>query len=338
MTRVPVTCRAASPLLPVGRPLKVLTWNVQFLAGKGYVFWYDLPDNRGPHSRPSRAAIARTAAAVAAVIRAERPDLVLLQEVDQGAARTNHEDQLARLLALLPAEYACTTSTFYWKAPYVPHPRVRGAAGLTLCTLARYTIRVAGRWPLAVPPANRLTQQLSPRRVILETRLPLAGGGELVVLNTHLDAFAQGTATMARQVAQVGHRLRQLTAAGRPWVLGGDFNLLPPDAAAYDRLPASHQAYYNRPTELAPLLAVYPAVPSPTEAAGPQAPAWFTHFPNDPAIPAPDRTIDYLFFAPAVRVGAHYVRQHDTLTISDHLPVVSIFTVDPAAASAGESF
>jgi endonuclease/exonuclease/phosphatase family metal-dependent hydrolase len=50
---------------------------------------------------------------------------------------------------------------------------------------------------------------------------------------------------------------------------------------------------------------------------------WFTHFPNDPAVKAPDRTIDYLFMPRSLPLIEHHVRQHDTLRISDHFPVVA---------------
>ena len=42
----------------------------------------------------------------------------------------------------------------------------------------------------------------------------------------------------------------------------------------------------------------YPSVPSCSETDGPDASAWFTHFPNDPRVKGPDRTIDYLFSPP----------------------------------------
>ena len=40
--------------------LKVMTWNVQYLAGKRYVFWYDLPGGDGPDTRPSSEDLATT--------------------------------------------------------------------------------------------------------------------------------------------------------------------------------------------------------------------------------------------------------------------------------------
>jgi endonuclease/exonuclease/phosphatase family metal-dependent hydrolase len=320
----PVICAPDAPLLQPGQALKVLTWNVQFMAGKNYVFFFDVPNGKGPDERPSKQDITHTLNEVARVIRDENPDLVLLQEVDNGAARTDYEDQLLRLLRLLPSAYACHVSAFYWKAAYVPHPRIHGSVGLTLATLSKYRISAARRHQLSLIPGNFVTQQFNLKRAVLEARLPLEGGSEFVALNAHLDAFAQGSNTMEKQVNEVNSLLRSLTQSGHPWLIGGDFNLLP-NAEAYRRLPPRQQYYFNPQTEIAPLFESYQAVPSVAEVSGPDYQQWFTHLPNDPDVGGTDRTIDYLFFARAVRLGQHYVRQQDTQRISDHMPLISEF-------------
>jgi endonuclease/exonuclease/phosphatase family metal-dependent hydrolase len=313
----PVSCQPAETLAP-GQPLKVLSWNVQFMAGMGYHFFYD----GGPDERPSAKAVTLTLAEVARVIRAERPDVVQLQEVDDGAARTDGEDQLARLLALLGDRYPCHASAFYWKASFVPHPNILGAAGMKLSTLSRFAMASATRRQLPQMPADPVTRQFQLKRAVLEVRLPVQGGGDLALLNTHLDAFAQGSDTMERQVAAVLTLIDGLTQAGTPWLLSGDFNLLP-DAAARDRLRPEARPAYAEATELAPLSARYRSVPSREEAAGPDPARWYTHVPTDPAAQGqPDRTIDYVFLSDALPLGAHHVRQADTRDISDHLPVV----------------
>lgn len=42
-----VSCSGQVAQLQPGQALKVMTWNVQYLAGKRYVFWYDLPGGDG---------------------------------------------------------------------------------------------------------------------------------------------------------------------------------------------------------------------------------------------------------------------------------------------------
>lgn len=321
-----VVCPAGTPQLEPGQSLAVMSWNVQYLAGKDYVFWYDLLDESGPDERPAPEAITATLAEVARVIDEEQPDVILLQEVDDGAARTDGEDQLARLLTQMDDVYACHASAFYWKAVFVPHPRIMGSVGMKLSTISRFRIDDATRYQLAQMPSDLLTRQFDIRRAILETRLPVAGAADLVVLNTHLDAFAQGTDTMQQQVAQTKGLLDDLTAAREPWVIGGDFNLLPP-GSQYEGLPPAQQAYYEPDSELSVLTDTYESVPSLEEADGPDAERWFTHVPNDPAVDGPDRTIDFLFHAPNLALGDHAVRGADTLEISDHLPVVATYTL-----------
>ncbi|MET0125896.1 MAG: endonuclease/exonuclease/phosphatase family protein, partial [Pseudomonas caspiana] len=52
---LPVACSPAdkAPRLIPGQALKVMTWNIQYLAGKRYVFWYDMTDGSGPDERPT---------------------------------------------------------------------------------------------------------------------------------------------------------------------------------------------------------------------------------------------------------------------------------------------
>ena len=309
-----------------GRTLKVMSYNVQFMAGKGYVFFFDLPDDAGPDERPTPTDVSHTIDEVARVIRAEDPDIILLQEVDDGARRTDYEDQLSRLLAKLPPDYCCHSSTFYWKARFVPHRRIMGAVGMKLSTISKYRITSAVRHSLPPVPRNPLVRQFHPKRAILETRLPVEGAKDLVVLNLHLEAFPQNSDVMGKQVARLEALLRDLDRSGHPWVMGGDFNLLPP--GQYARLPAGQRVAYRENTEMDVLYGVYQVCPTLENLGGSDRSQWFTHFPNDPGISAPDRTIDYLILPRETQVREAHVRQQDTLEISDHLPLVMTFRVD----------
>lgn len=319
-----VACRSDAPVMPAGYTPKVLSWNVQFMASKEYVFWFDILDESGPDLRPSSESIATTIAEVARVIRDENPDLVLLQEVDQGAARTDYQDQLALLMDALPADFSCHSSAYYWKAGFVPHPKVMGATGMMLSTISKFRITEAQRHQLPLMPANPVVQQFQLKRAILASVLPIQGGKEFVVMNTHLDAFAQGTDTMQRQVAEVHQLLKAETEKGRPWLIGGDFNLLPP-GDQYANLKPRFQIYYQPQSEIRVLLDDFGSVPDVSQLATTRNSAWFTHFPNDPAGGKLDRTIDYLFYSPRLSAIEASVRQHDTQHISDHLPVIARF-------------
>ena len=119
--------------------------------------------------------------------------------------------------------------------------------------------------------------------------------------------------------------LRELSASNIPWIIGGDFNLLPP--GQYEKLQDSQKIYYERETELEVFLNNYQGVPSLVDLNEPDYKQWFTYFPNDPSISVPDRTIDYIFYSDGMSLTDSKVRHHDTLTISDHLPVIAEFTL-----------
>ena len=316
-----VSCPTNAPVLQPGQALKVMSWNVQYLAGKGYVFWYDLADGSGPDQRPSAADLAVTLDEVTRVLRDEQPDLVLLQELHKGAKATDYQDQLALLQERLRDLYPCSTQAFYWKAAFVPHPQILGSVGMQLGTLSRFQISRSERLQLPKMPADPISRQFNLKRALLVSHLPIRGSGELAVINTHLDAFAQGNDTMQRQVAMTRSLLDQLQADGTPWVLGGDFNLLPP--GQYARLPASQRSWYSPDSELQNLAERFAMVPALHDANGDEQARWYTHYPNDPSVSGPDRTLDYLFYSPQLILLDAHVRQQDTLRISDHLPVVA---------------
>lgn len=48
---------------------------------------------------------------------------------------------------------------------------------------------------------------------------------------------------------------------------------------------------------------------------------------SNPEIPFLDRTLDYLFYASTLTLDGNYVRLDETQAISDHMPVVGVFTL-----------
>ncbi|HRE25947.1 MAG TPA: endonuclease/exonuclease/phosphatase family protein, partial [Anaerolineales bacterium] len=304
---------------------KVMTYNVQYLAGKEHVFFYDVPDLSGPDSRPTPASSARALEAIASLINAEDPDIVLLQELDHGARRTDYRDQLPLLLARLRGPYACSAEAFYWKAPFVPYPKIWGAVGLKLATLTKAGPARAVRRNLPSDFGNPLISLFGAQRAVLEVRVPVEGAGDLVIMNTHLEAFSAGTDLCARQIAQLDRLLTALDREGVPWVAGGDLNVLPP--GQYAHLIPSHQTYYNQATEMAVLYDHHAVLPSLAAVTGPEGSKSYTYFGNDPALPGPDRTLDYLLHSPRLRLVESSVRQAGAETASDHFPVVAVFEI-----------
>lgn len=317
--KAPVSSSGSEPVLKSGQKIKILSWNVQFMAGKNYVFFFDEWDSSGPDTRPSAEDITVSFNEVARIIRDESPDIILLQELDSYAKRTDGEDQLKRLLTLLPPEYSASTYAWYWKAPFVPHPQIMGSVGMKLAVISKYRMESATRYQLPLMPNNIIVRNLQFKRAVLEAVFPVEGGTPFSAFSIHQDAFAQGSDTMQRQVDLVSSILAEREKNGGSWAIGGDFNLLPP-GAAYDRLPDEEKPYFQKESEIAHLYDEFAAWPTLEDVNGTAAEQYFTHWPNYGD--KPDRTIDYYFTGSNVKVEDYRIRSQDTLSISDHLPFI----------------
>ena len=316
-----VSCTGQVAQLQPGQALKVMTWNVQYLAGKRYVFWNDLA--QGNDEAPTQEDMAFSLDEVARVIRDEQPDVVLLQELDDGAKASDYQDQLKLLRERVADIYPCSTSAFDWKADFVPDPHIVGSVGRQLATLSRYKIESAERLQLPEQPGNLISRQFQPKNALLVSYLAQSDGGQVAVLNTHLDRAVQPDDTLQHQVVAVAKVLDQYEARGTPWLIGGDFNLLP--LGQFQRLPAEQRTPYAADSALHLLWDKYPMIPTNNEASGIDRARWLTHYPNDPSLSGPDRTVDYLFYSPRIKRVEAMVRQDDTLRISNHLPVIARF-------------
>lgn len=307
------------PRIQPGQTIKIMNWNVQFMAGNhDNHFFYD--DGTDPW--PSKASIEQTLDGIARVIQQQAPDIVLLQEVDDVASRTHRQDQTQALLSRLP-DYTAFTQTFYWKAAYVPHPDINGRVGMKLVVLSKYALSKATRIALpAITTDDILRRQFNLKRAMQQVHLPIEGGGELVVINTHLSAFAKGSNTMTLQVAKV---MEQLTSLGSDahWIIGGDFNLLPNDAAIASF--TEQRSHYNEQgTELTPLITTYSSIPSLENIQRDPEP-WFTYISPSSTEKLPSRTIDYIFYSPTLENTQSNVLRGEALALSDHLPIVASF-------------
>lgn len=308
------------------KALKVMSFNVQYMAGKNYVFFYDVEG--GPDSKPSKADTEITLDRVAEIIEDENPDVVMLQEVnDEYDSRTYFVDQAAALQQRLGSQaYPCQVSARYWQAGLVLHPNVLGAVSMNLVTLSRYPIAQARRHQLPQMENDPLTTRFYFQRALLESWLATESGKPIALLNTHFDAWGEGSGLMQKQVGTSLSVIDSLERQSIPWILGGDLNLLPDDEnRQWTRLTKVHGQGFDEQTAVAAFSDRFREIPSIEDLTGDHPEQWYTHFPNDPSVSSPDRTLDYLFYSDQWTLKKAYVRNRDTLDVSDHLPVIGVF-------------
>lgn len=146
---------------------------------------------------------------VAAVIAASRPDIVALQELDVGRARTRHVDQAHELAKLLGM-----------KSRFHPAMHVEGELyGDAILTALPERLVRAG----SLPTYPRI-RGLEPRGAVW-VAIELGNGVELQVINTHLGLVPREQQIQA--TALLGEAWMMSEAFTAPAVLLGDFNATP---------------------------------------------------------------------------------------------------------------
>jgi len=294
-----------------GDTVSVLSWNIQFSAGRGEPFFYD----GGPRVHATPEEVEATLSGIAAVLRERSPSVTFLQEVDRDATRTGRRDQLRALMERLPGQSAASAT--YWRAPFVPTPLRSpvGRVNMHLSTLTPHGIAQAHRTQLALLDEPRVRRMFNLKRALLTADIPVQGGGVLKVANTHLSAFSFGDGTLDKQVDTLAAWMDS-HPPDQPWLLAGDFNLLPPTDDP-ERLALSRPLYASAGDN--PLRKLIPRFQVALDTADP---ALRTYLPHGSA--AADRTIDYIFYGgPLSLEGAGVLREKHAL--SDHLPLWADF-------------
>ena len=134
----------------------------------------------------------------AAVIRAARPDIVTLQEIDWNASRTGRVDQAARLGDLTGMEHA-----------FGPFMDYQGG---------EYGMAILSRWPIVSVVNHELPPGTEPRST-LAARIRLPGGvGEVIVAGIHFYRTEEERFRQAREVVDIFEH------EPTPIILAGDFN------------------------------------------------------------------------------------------------------------------
>jgi endonuclease/exonuclease/phosphatase family metal-dependent hydrolase len=189
-----------------------------------------------------------------------------------------------------------------------------GRVGLHLGILSKYQIDSAKRTQLALLQEPRWRQYFNLKRALLESSLPIGLGSDrssLKVAVTHLSAFSNGDGTLTKQIEQIKEWMES-QPPDQPWILAGDFNLLPPGDNP-DRLKGDASLYADETNPIEQLFKLF------TEVTGnPLSPEARTYLPFGAT--EPDRKIDYIFYGGPIEVFSAKVLT-EANEISDHLPM-----------------
>ena len=218
---VQVVYNAASE--PLSSELSILTWNVGYCGlGKNEDFVLDggktdgRPDNLDTFLYYFNGVID--------TLKANRADVMILQEVDRYSKRSYKHDEVASLTIALDA--ASTASCYNYKCDYVPFPwppigHVEG--GLATYSKAKTAEDKATR--LALPNAFSWPMSVAQlKRCVLVTHYDIEGTDKkLSVINFHLEAYDSGEGKI-KQAKRLVEIMSEEYAKGNYVIAGGDFN------------------------------------------------------------------------------------------------------------------
>lgn len=150
-------------------------------------------------------------------------DFVLLQEVDQAADRSYFVPQDQMLIAALPEHSYVFANNFHSVFLAYPFHDPHGSVQAGLLTLSRYQLSDAQRHSYPVDESFP-TKFFDLDRCFAVHRLPVEGGKELVLINSHMSAFDEGGLVRAAQLEMLNSTMTEERAKGNYVIVGGDFN------------------------------------------------------------------------------------------------------------------
>ncbi len=334
-----------APADPAPTALKVMTWNVKFGAAR-IDFWFD---EWGDRVEMTRAEVIANVANLAALINEVKPDILMVQELEINSRRSAYVNMARELLERTSLNHVAYIPT--WRSRYVASEGL-GRVDLGNAIFSTHPIvRAEG-----IPQADRtdqseLTRTFYIHRQIGRVEIQL-GARRIAAFVVHTEAY-DTDGTKSKQIDQIE---QELAAETLPWVIGGDFNAIPPTAIKTSMFPdeppsAIGTAFEQPPYDLAdmqPMFDLYvPAITLARYGTTLETQRrFFTHsvigrhqLGTDGQPGFWNRTLDYLFVkAPSSwRAGSTDVLQQagdsgiasDPMLLSDHCPTIGVWEIAP---------
>lgn len=212
-------------------PLKILTFNIGYGGlDKNQDFFMD----GGTGSRSSsKEKTVENLIGVQKFLQGQDADFIFFQEIDKKSTRSFKVNEVEYMQKNFK-DYSSSFAVNY-KVPwvFVPIAKPHGAVESGLLTLSKYKVDSSIRYQL--PGKEEYLRQLFDLdRCIQENRLPVVGGKELVLINSHLSAYDKGGKVRKVQVEFLKEYLKKEYEKGNYIIIGGDWNHVLPGTNPLD--------------------------------------------------------------------------------------------------------
>lgn len=262
----------AAAVLQANKAYTAATYNIGFGAyTPDYTFFMDegiMADGTktvGEHSiAVSKESVIACTEGVISVMKEQKCDFMLFQEVDTDSTRSYQVNQKAMIEQAFPDLGSAFAVNFHSAFLAYPIHEMHGTVNAGLLTLSSTHIAEAERRSYPVDDSFP-TKFFDLDRCFSVVRLPVDNGKELVLINSHMSAYDEGGKIRAQQLELFCGVLAEEYAKGNYVIAGGDWNhalcdsaelypsqqLVPPWVATFDEseLPAGFSVV--RPDNLA---------------------------------------------------------------------------------------
>jgi endonuclease/exonuclease/phosphatase family metal-dependent hydrolase len=344
---VPVHRRAkiAEPADPAPTALKVMAWNIKYGAGR-IDFWFDM---WGDRVQMTAAEVERNLEGIYALINEVKPDVLMTEEIEVNSRRSAYTNMVLGILEHTHLNYAAYMPT--WKSRYIPSEGV-GRMDLGNAIFSVYPIKSAERIrQVDRTDQDPLTSYFYIHRAVGRAVIA-AGPRDVAVMVVHTEAYDTDR-TKARQTDQI---FQLMVDEPLPFVVGGDFNAIPPGSVKVSSFNDEHPDsigtdFEQPPYDLGDMVPFYEAFVPHVDlgrygTTKEEQKRYFTHSvigrdrigsQGEPGFW--NRQLDYLFVRAADRwvPGTTDVLQQrgdsgissDPMLLSDHCPVLGTWDLGP---------
>lgn len=343
---VPVYQRSAltPPTNAAPAELRVMAWNIKYGAGR-IDFWFDY---WGDRTQMTKGEVDLNMDNIYALLNEYNPDILMTEEIEINSRRSAYYDMVQGILDNTRLNYGAYFQT--WDSRYIPSEGL-GRLNLGNAIFSKYPITFAERIrQVDRTDQDGVTAKFYIHRMIGKARIDIGDAREVVAYVVHTEAYDKD-GTKGKQIQQIYDIVKE---EKRPFLLGGDFNELPPTAVKLSAFPdepaSSIGTDYEQPPYTPQIMQKFyddfvPYIPldryGKTED---EQRTYYTHTVAGPTHLGPDgkpqfwnRTLDYLFLpkTEAWKDGTTDVLQTDgrlgiksnPLWLSDHAPVVGTWKI-----------
>lgn len=211
--------------------LNIVTWNIKFGGGRIDFFF----DCYGDRVIMKKEEVLSNLEGLVKKIKQMNPDVLYLQEVDLNSKRSAYIDQLQWILDNTDLNYAYYGSQ--WRSDYIPSDGI-GKMNSGSAILCKYKLTDGERIPLPlIKEQSGIVQYFYLRRNILKAKTTI-NGKDLWLITTHTSAYSTD-GTRLKQLQQIKEEVSKLDSQDYTFILGGDFNTIPPNSHVYENFADS---------------------------------------------------------------------------------------------------